>query len=426
MVSIVRKIKDRFSSPGDYESAKRTLSEGTEKKRRGLASSPDTKPEILYFLASDESPDVRAALAANAASPAQADQLLADDPDEDVRQALAAKIAKLAPDLGPAESDKARALAYETLERLVRDQALRVREMLAEELKTNAAVAPEIVTRLASDEELTVAGPVLEYSPVLTDEILLTIIADAPSSGALSAISRRSEVRPAVSDAIVATDDEMAIADLLGNSNAQIREETLDQLAERAHDLDSWHLPLVRRPKLSSRAVNQLARYVARNMVDMLAARQDIDAETARQVTETLQKRIEEDDPDLKPRQKKQSEGLSDSELLTRVKTILKTTSAAEAVTSMVDQRETGLAVAAITILTGYDYAKVRKSFSQRVPKPIMALCWKAGLPASLAVRIQYRVAKISPSNVLQAGPGGDYPFTEDELNWQLEFFEAV
>ncbi|CAN0318996.1 unnamed protein product, partial [Chrysoparadoxa australica] len=180
--------------PGDYESAKRTLSEGTEKKRRGLASSPDTKPEILYFLASDESPDVRAALAANAASPAQADQLLADDPDEDVRQALAAKIAKLAPDLGPAESDKARALAYETLERLVRDQALRVREMLAEELKTNAAVAPEIVTRLASDEELTVAGPVLEFSPVLTDEILLTIIADAPSSGALSASSRRSEV----------------------------------------------------------------------------------------------------------------------------------------------------------------------------------------------------------------------------------------
>jgi len=58
-----------------YDAAKRIAAEGTEAERIALASRPDAAPEILYFLAGDGQLKVRAAVAANAATPAQADAI---------------------------------------------------------------------------------------------------------------------------------------------------------------------------------------------------------------------------------------------------------------------------------------------------------------------------------------------------------------
>ena len=54
--------------------------------------------------------------------------------------------------------------------------------------------APEIIKGLALDDELVVSGPVLEFSPVLTDDDLLEIIEKGPVKGGLGAIARRSRV----------------------------------------------------------------------------------------------------------------------------------------------------------------------------------------------------------------------------------------
>ena len=68
----------------------------------------------------------------------------------------------------------------------------------------------------------------MEYSPLLSDEDLLEIIAAGPVQGGLSAVARRSKVDVSIADAIVRANDIPAVAALLGNKNAQIREETLD------------------------------------------------------------------------------------------------------------------------------------------------------------------------------------------------------
>ncbi|MEQ9326445.1 MAG: DUF2336 domain-containing protein [Rhodospirillales bacterium] len=420
---IVERMKNSFSGETTYEKVKQALASGSVAKREALARRADTRPEVLYFLARDESPDVRNALATNSATPAQADQVLADDPDEEVRRALARKIATIAPGLGPAETDRARSLAFDTLKQLAQDQAARVREMLAEELKADPSIAPEIIQRLATDDEISVAAPVLEFSPVLTDEDLLSIISRGIDSRALSAISRRTEVNSDVSDAIVATDDEAAIASLLGNAKAQIREETLDRLSDIGAERISWHAPIVKRPALSGKAISRLARYVARNMVETLAARHDIDPATAAKVSETLDRRISEGDPYLEPA-RTVKDGSEREQPLEKARRALKNAASPdEAMTQMLEARDHGQVIAAIAILNKVDIEHVRKAFARHTAKAVVALCWRAGLSAGTAGKIQYRVAKIPPSAVIHAAADGSYALTEDELTWQVDLF---
>ena len=72
-------------------------------------------------------------------------RFLADDDDEDVRAELAVKIARLMPGLSERESSHIFALTIETLECLARDAAVRVRAILAEEIKTLDCVPKDVV-----------------------------------------------------------------------------------------------------------------------------------------------------------------------------------------------------------------------------------------------------------------------------------------
>src|SRR6185295_19477726 len=149
--------------------------------------------------------------------------------------------------------------------------------------------------RLASDESLTVSVPLLQHSPVLTDDDLVGIVASTAVEERLQAIARRPTVSPRVADAVAATGSEGAVAALLGNTSAQIREETLDRLIEQAPARPSWHRPLVKRPALPARAMVRLATFVARSLVDELKRRADLDPATASAVSEVMEKRIASD-----------------------------------------------------------------------------------------------------------------------------------
>ncbi len=207
-----------------YEEARDLARHDNPQVRAELAARGDMQAEILYFLTGDPSVEVRRRVAVNAASPPQADLRLAGDSDETVRGDLAGKIARLAPGLSADDQDRLRQMTYQALEMLARDQIPKVRRILAEALKDVAGAPPEVIGRLARDAEIAVAAPVLRYSPVLTDDDLLDIIGASPIPGALAAISRRPMVAWSVADAIVASDDIDAIAVLLSNESAQIRE----------------------------------------------------------------------------------------------------------------------------------------------------------------------------------------------------------
>lgn len=389
----------------DYAAQKDLLAASDLEARLRLAQATDTRPEILYYLAGDESAEVRQAVAANPATPVQADELLADDADEDVRGDLALKIARLLPDMSRDEQEKVRELTFDMLKRLASDQLPRVRALLAEELKSSRHVPVSIVRQLALDVAVIVSAPVLEYSPLLSDVDLMEVIAAGCAQEALCAIARRDTVSEDVSDAVAATLDIPAVAALLANKKASVREATLDRITENAAEIQSWHEPLVMRPELSIRAVRRVAGFVASSLLEVLADRNDLDQETTRFLTKRLKARIEETEGELQIEERENARVLDQRMLLDD-----------EAMDQAIQAGRNDFVLEALSLRAELDLELVREIIKSARPKVVTALAWKAKLSMRTAMQLQSRSARIPPKKMLNARLGTDYPLSGEEM----------
>ena len=284
-----------------------------------------------------------------------------------------------------------------------------------------AAIHAEVIRQLARDAELVVAGPVLQFSPVLTDEDLLEIIKSHPASGRLSAISRRDDVAGPVVDAIVATDDEEAVAFLLANESAQIRETTLDDIIERAIDIEPWHAPLISRPHLASKAAVRLARVVAQNLLSKLGERQDLAPEALEEVRRVVERSLEEEPPEGEEAEKSTAE-----EALEKAKELLEAgTLNEDSVTETVRDGDREFTLASLSLLSGLKVDVVRSVVSNRSAKGMLAVAWKAGLSAKFAETLQRKLALVSQKDLLRTN-GPDYPLDDSDMEWQLDFIKDL
>jgi uncharacterized protein (DUF2336 family) len=415
------------SSEITYEESRELARHSDPEVRRLLASRADLRPEILYYLAEDPIAAVRREIAANHAAPAQADLYLANDADPSVRGDLAQKIARLAPGLSADERDRLRRMTYEALQLLARDQMTMVRQILAEALKEVANAPPELVRQLARDSELEVASPILEFSPVLSDDDLLEVIQSCPVSGALSSICRRKSVGASIADAISKTDDVEAIAVLLANPSAQIREETLDLLLERAPDHESWHGPLVRRPHLSPRAAGRIARFVADNLLEALQKRSDLDVATKEAVAAQVRRRVEEQAANSSGQQQGKAQSPADA-AWERARQLAEANRLdAAAIHAALDAHDGVFVICALAQKAGVSKQRAEKIFAMHNAKGVVSLVWMAGFDMALAVALQARLAMISPNEVLRPRPGTTgFPLTNDEMSWQMALFASL
>lgn len=406
-----------------YDEAKRLARSNSAEDRKRLAESETARPEILYFLAADPAVEVRRAIASNPATPRQADLVLAGDSDQSVRESLAAKIARVLPHLSRGEQDTVYRTTVQVLEKLAQDQATHVRRILAEALKDVAQAPAEVIGRLARDAELSVAAPVLEFSPLLSEEDLIEIIAASPAVGALSAISRRRGVTGHVVDAIVEKDDVDAVAALLGNASAQIREETLNRIVDKAPDRETWHEPLVRRPLLPPGMVKRISRFVADSLLQTLRERKDLDAATQRAVAAEVDKRLEaaraEPAAGARP-------GGADNPLERAKAMNAKGTLDEDAVLRAVNTGERAFALAALAVRSGINQRTIEHLFTLRSARGVVSLAWKCGFTMRLATQLQMRMAGIPPQQVVHARNGVEFPLSQADMKWQIEFIEGL
>ena len=401
-----------------YEDARAVLESREQAAQRELAGRADAEPEMLYYLAANGDQATRSAVAANAATPAKADRILADDVDPSVRQELARKIGRLLPDLLVSEREHVCELTLETLQKLADDQVPRVRAILAEEIAGLECVPKDVILKLARDAEETVSVPVLEYSPLLSDADLLELIATARAQSALAAVARRRGVSEAVSDAIVASLDIPAVAALLANPNARIREDTIEKIIDHAESIESWHGPLTMRTDLSLRALRRVAGFVGAALVEQLSERHGLDDETQAHINRCLRQRLERDD--------EKSRSAADTTRADVMK-VYETGALGEDYVEravLAGQRE--VVFECIAVLAPAHRTTVDKIFASRSAKAITALCWKAGLSMRVAFKIQSAVAKLRADELLPARAGVAYPLTETEMEWHLSYFGLV
>ncbi len=420
-------MTEQGSTEPSYEDAKRLARSDREQDRMRLAESQEVRPEILYFLAADPAVEVRCAIASNPATPRQADLVLAKDRDQRVRESLATKIARILPHLSPDEHDSVYRGTVEVLETLARDQTTQVRAMLSEALKHMATAPPTVIGTLARDPELAVAAPVLEFSPLLSEDDLIEIIAQSPAAGALGAIARRSAVGNKLADAIVARglskDDPEAVAALLGNPSAQIREETLNKIVDRAPRQQSWHEPLVRRPSLSGAMAKRIARFVADHLLTALQGREDLDPATAKALSAEVDRRLEENEDAPAA----VAAGSSTETAMARAEALHKKGSLDEdTVLRAVNTGERPFVMAALAVRSKINQRTIEHLFTLRSAKGVVALVWHCGFTMRLASQLQMRVAGIPPQQVLRARNGVEFPITLTDMKWQIEFIEGL
>lgn len=426
----------------DYGKDAILAQKGKLEERRRLAASMTTKPEILYYMAKDGDPDVRKALAANPATPNQADMILAKDPDEGVRASLTQKIAQMMPDLTEKQTTKVRAWAADTLEDMARDQAFRVRHVLADTLKDMTSAPPAVIRQLARDTDSMVANPVIEFSPVLTDKDLVTVIAEGANTARLKSIARRKTVSEKVSDAIVETGDTEATAELLRNPGAHISEGTLDKIVDQAEDKPELHEPLVARPGLSDKAARRLAEYVADSLVDTLLARNDLSPDVAEQVRAEVMARlaagagpapgaVNSEGGDgrgavgnaLEP----EPDRLTRDEALELAREMNKKGQLTEGVIyDAIGRKDRNMAMAALAVMSDTKMPAVVKAFATNSAKGIVALVWEAGCSPKLSVDLQQGLGNVAPVEIIRPSSRASYGLSEDEMIWQLDFLRDM
>lgn len=402
-----------------YAEARDALATQALRIREHLAGEAGVEPEILYYLANDESVSIRRKVAANPATPQQANRILCTDSDDDVRCELARKIGRLVPGLDDSETTRMRDLAIEVMERLARDSLPRVRAILAEEIKSSSKVPAYIVRQLASDLELIVCAPVLEYSPLLSDEDLIEIVAGANVEGRLSAIARRPSVSERVSDALVATFDVSAIAGLLANPNAQIREEALDRIVENAEEIEAWHQPVVLRADLSLRAVRRIAGFVSSSLLRLLSERGDLDDATATLLSKRVRERLE-------------IEGVTHDSRTGDEEAARLVAEAAKAgllndefVINAIDEGNRRVVCHALATMAELPRTMVERIMVSQSGKAITALVWRAKLAMRVAVKIQIGLARLPTSKQMLAREGIHFPMNQDEMLWHLSYFQT-
>lgn len=385
-----------------------TIADEATRVRQG--ANPATEPDRLRQLAHDESVRVRATLAMNPSSPLEADMALAADPDERVRVLLARKLAGFTKGLPCAEGQRLRDQAFKILAGLVADEAVRVRAAIAEAVRDLPDAPRAMILALAHDNAVTVSEPIVLFSPLLTPEDLLALVAAAPSADTVIAVARRPGIDSRVSDAVAASANAAAIHALLANSSAQIREAALDALIAASADHTDWQEPLVRRPALSSAASRALSDIVASHLLAIMAARTDLDPDVAASIATRLGAGSEAPMAETAAdRALTEALRLSRAGLLTE-----------QVLLSAVRRGDVPLVSAVLAVSAEVPVETVERAAALRSAKGLISLVWQAGFSMRAGVAVQGLLALLPPGEAMAAGPGGGFPLSLEEMNWHM------
>ncbi|MDJ0609213.1 MAG: DUF2336 domain-containing protein [Kiloniellales bacterium] len=202
---------------------------------------------------------------------------LINDPTADARAETAAKVAH---EFGAKSLSKnERKLAEEIFRVLVKDAEVRVREALSVGLKHSDDLPHDVALTLAKDVEQ-VSLPILRFSEVLRDEDLIEIIREA-APAKQQTIAQRDRVAPGVADALIDSENDVAVAHLVANQGAELDDEAIGRVLDRYESSEAVADSLVRRPNLSAAISERLVSALSSRLESFLVEQHDLAADTA-------------------------------------------------------------------------------------------------------------------------------------------------
>ncbi len=205
-------------------------------------------------------------------------------------QARANIAAKFGSQYGELATTDNASLAKAVLLLLVRDVEKEVRQRLAEAVADCEELPADVASRLARDD-IDIARPILERSPVLSDEELVEIVRTNSIQYAL-AVAGRERISEMVSEALVDSGDEQVVVRLTGNAGAELSRRTLERIAEEFRESRPVQDRLVKRPALPYELVEQLVGVIGDRLEWELLRDRRISPQQARSIMEAIRERV--------------------------------------------------------------------------------------------------------------------------------------
>lgn len=212
---------------------------------------------------------------------------LAADRSPAVRSAVARKFGAQFDELATGSTSD---LAKSVLLLLVRDVAREVRKALAESVASSEKLPAEVAARLARDE-IEIARPILENSPVLSDAELIDIVRTNSMQYAL-AVAGRQKLGEDLCEALVDTGHEPVVARLAGNRGAELSKRTLQRILEEFRDSRDVTERLVRRPELPHELVDELVSVIGDHLAWELVRSKRMTREEAGRIMQAIRDRV--------------------------------------------------------------------------------------------------------------------------------------
>tara|TARA_R110002124_G_scaffold287365_1_gene474240 strand:+ start:172282 stop:173616 length:1335 start_codon:yes stop_codon:yes gene_type:complete len=402
-----------------YETERNIAVAGSKGARLSLAKDTETHREILYYLAEhDPDPKIRRALAKNDSLPIQASTALALDENTDVRLTIAERLIKLLPELSKDKQSQLYAYTVQALGSLALDEVLKIRLALTSALKDHAYTPPKIAGKLARDVERKVSEPVLKFCAALADEDLLDILSKHPASWALQAIAGRQDVSSEVSTAVIRSEDVPAGTMLIENQGAQLPKELLMEIVERARTTPEWQKPTALRKNLPKEIALSMLSFVDDHIKAILANHEDFDDETRAEIAEVAKRRVAFST----------EQAARDGEnTMQHVKRLAKDKLLTEGlINDALAMREQDFVIAALAHLSKSNEQEIQKIIDMRSAKSIVSLCWHCKLSMRFAFRVEQEIVHLQKDELIYPKGGSDYPLSEKDMKWQMEFLEII
>jgi uncharacterized protein (DUF2336 family) len=146
-------------------------------------------------------------------------------------------------------SDRQIALFDDVFECLIEHIEMSAKSLLANRLATSGIAPPRTLRRLADDDAIEVAGPVLSKSERLDDETLIQA-AQTKSQAHLLAISIRRVLSRAVTDVLLLRGDDEVVRSTVRNPGADLSKHSYTKLIDRAAQDEHLAACLATRPNL--------------------------------------------------------------------------------------------------------------------------------------------------------------------------------
>lgn len=176
-------------------------------------------------------------------------------------------------------SDEDRQAAQDIIRVLAHDATELVRRALAVTLKASPLLPRDAALKLAADVE-TVALPVVNWSPVFTDEDLVQIVR-AGSAAKQVAVARRERLSPAVTGVIAEVAAEEAVKAACANDNASFSEGALGVVVDRFGRSEDVARALAFRAVLPVSVSERLVKLVSDSVREHLVSRHALNPVTA-------------------------------------------------------------------------------------------------------------------------------------------------